>query len=141
MRLGILPAVFYAAPVTVITVCYVSLTSLREKLINIGAKVVSHGHYVMFQMAKVAIPRKLFAAIVARIAALRAPLQWRPQRKRLVVGGRYARHFEPNARLGIASARNYAAAARIGGPNGASRLGCLDIHPSESEFRRTLPCA
>ena len=30
-----------------------SLTSLREKLIKIGAKVVSHGRYVTFQMAEV----------------------------------------------------------------------------------------
>jgi hypothetical protein len=29
-----------------------SLTSLREKLIKIGAKVVSHGRYVAFQMAE-----------------------------------------------------------------------------------------
>ena len=28
-----------------------SLTSLREKLIKIGAKVVSHGRYVSFQLA------------------------------------------------------------------------------------------
>ena len=33
-----------------------SLTSLREKLIKIGAKVVSHGRYVTFQMAEVAVP-------------------------------------------------------------------------------------
>jgi hypothetical protein len=50
-----------------------SLTSLREKLIKIGAKVVRHGRYVTFQMAEVAIPRKLFAAIMQRIAALRSP--------------------------------------------------------------------
>ena len=31
-----------------------SLTCLREKLITIGAKVVSHGRYIMFQMAEVA---------------------------------------------------------------------------------------
>jgi len=31
-----------------------SLTSLKEKLIKIGAKVVSHGRYVAFQTAKVA---------------------------------------------------------------------------------------
>jgi hypothetical protein len=30
-----------------------SLTSLRKKLIKIGAKVVSHGRYVTFQMAEV----------------------------------------------------------------------------------------
>ena len=34
-----------------------SLTSLKEKLIKIGAKVVSHGRYVAFQMAEVAVPR------------------------------------------------------------------------------------
>ncbi len=50
-----------------------SLTTLREKLVKIGAKVVSHGRYVAFQMAEVAIPRKLFAAIVERITALRSP--------------------------------------------------------------------
>jgi len=50
-----------------------SLSSPREKLIKIGAKVVSHGRYVTFQMAEVAIPRTLFAAIMQRIAALRSP--------------------------------------------------------------------
>ena len=34
-----------------------SLTTLREKLVKIGAKVVSHGRYVTFQMAEVAVPR------------------------------------------------------------------------------------
>ncbi len=38
-----------------------SLTSLREKLIKIGAKVVSHGRYVTFQMAEVAVSRQMFA--------------------------------------------------------------------------------
>ena len=37
-----------------------SLTTLREKLIKIGAKVVSHGRYVTFQLAEVAVPRELF---------------------------------------------------------------------------------
>jgi hypothetical protein len=37
-----------------------SLTSLKDKLIKIGAKVVSHGRYVVFQMAEVAIPRQMF---------------------------------------------------------------------------------
>ena len=40
-----------------------SLTSLREKLIKIGAKVVSHGRYVTFQMAEVAVPRQMFQEI------------------------------------------------------------------------------
>lgn len=50
-----------------------SLTSLREKLVKIGAKVVSHGRYVTFQMAEVAVPRQMFAEILALIAQLRAP--------------------------------------------------------------------
>ena len=37
-----------------------SLTSLKDKLIKIGAKVVSHGRYIAFQMAEVAIPRQMF---------------------------------------------------------------------------------
>jgi hypothetical protein len=50
-----------------------SLTGLREKLIKIGAKVVSHGRYVTFQMAEVAVPRQMFAEILSLIAGLRAP--------------------------------------------------------------------
>jgi hypothetical protein len=50
-----------------------SMTSLREKLIKIGAKIVSHGRYVTFQMAEVAVPRRLFAEILSLIARLRAP--------------------------------------------------------------------
>jgi hypothetical protein len=49
-----------------------SLTSLREKLIKIGARVVSHGRYVTFQMAEVALPRQMFAGILSLIAQLRA---------------------------------------------------------------------
>ena len=50
-----------------------SLTSVREKLIKIGAKVVSHGRYVTFQMAEVAVSRHMFADILSLIARLRAP--------------------------------------------------------------------
>jgi hypothetical protein len=46
---------------------------LREKLIKIGAKVVSHGRYVMFQMAEVAVPRPMFNEILVLIAWVRAP--------------------------------------------------------------------
>jgi hypothetical protein len=48
-----------------------SLTSLKEKLIKIGAKVVRHGRYVAFQMAEVAIPRQMFQEILRLIAELR----------------------------------------------------------------------
>ena len=51
-----------------------SLTSLREKLIKIGAKVVSHGRYGTFQMAEVAVPRKLFGEILRLIDGLRLRL-------------------------------------------------------------------
>jgi hypothetical protein len=48
-----------------------SLTMLRERLIKIGAKVVSRSKAVTFQMAEVAVPRSLFAAILDRIGCLR----------------------------------------------------------------------
>ena len=48
-----------------------SLTTLREKLIKIGAKIVRHARYVTFQMAEVAVPRKLFREILRRIARLK----------------------------------------------------------------------
>jgi len=48
-----------------------SLTTLREKLIKIGAKVITHARYVIFQMAEVAVPRWLFRSILERIRQLR----------------------------------------------------------------------
>jgi len=48
-----------------------SLTSLKDKLIKIGAKVVSHGRYVIFQMAEVAIARQMFQETLRLIAELR----------------------------------------------------------------------
>jgi hypothetical protein len=50
-----------------------SLTTLREKLIKIGAKVVRHSKYVTFQMAEVAVPHELFAAILQRIQRFGVP--------------------------------------------------------------------
>jgi hypothetical protein len=50
-----------------------SLTSLREKLIKIGAKVVAHGRSVTSQTAEVAVSRQMFADILSQIAGLRAP--------------------------------------------------------------------
>ena len=49
-----------------------SLTTLREKLVKIGGKVVSYGRYVTFQLAEIAVPRDLFADILRRIDRLRA---------------------------------------------------------------------
>jgi hypothetical protein len=50
-----------------------SLTTLREKLIKIGAKVVRHSRQVIFQMAEVAVPRELFRDILRAIESLRMP--------------------------------------------------------------------
>ena len=47
-----------------------SLTTLREKLVKIGARIVKHSRYVIFQLAEVAVPRQLFAAILGRIQQL-----------------------------------------------------------------------
>ena len=48
-----------------------SLTTLREKLVKIGAKVVKHGRYVTFQLAVVAVSKILFQKILALIDDLR----------------------------------------------------------------------
>jgi len=49
----------------------VKWTMLREKLIEIGAKVVTHARYVIFEMAGVAVPKRLFRAILERMRRLR----------------------------------------------------------------------
>ncbi len=48
-----------------------SLTTLREKLIKIGAKVVRHGRHITFQLAEVAIPKSPFANTLRLIFGLR----------------------------------------------------------------------
>ncbi len=48
-----------------------SLTTLRDKLVKIGAKVVSHGRSVSFQLAEVAVPRELFRKALSLIDDLR----------------------------------------------------------------------
>ena len=50
-----------------------SLTSLREKLIKIGAKLISYGRCVILQMPEVAVSRQMFGDILSLIAPLRAP--------------------------------------------------------------------
>jgi hypothetical protein len=53
------------------TVRHWALTTLREKVIKIGAKVVRHSQMIVFQMAEVAVQRELFHAILERIGRLR----------------------------------------------------------------------
>ena len=48
-----------------------SLTTLREKLVKIGAKVVKHSRYVIFQMAEVLVSKRLFEEILERIHQLK----------------------------------------------------------------------
>ena len=50
-----------------------SLTTLREKLVKIGAMMVRHGRYITFQLAEVAVSGRMFGQILARIARVRAP--------------------------------------------------------------------
>jgi hypothetical protein len=50
-----------------------TLTTMREKLVKISARIVCHGRYLVFQLAEVAVPRALFAAILHRIERLRGP--------------------------------------------------------------------
>ena len=47
------------------------MTTLRDRLVKIGAKIVRHGRSIAFQMAEVMVPRALFQEILAAIAALR----------------------------------------------------------------------
>ena len=42
-----------------------------EKLIKIGAKVVSHGRYVTFRVAEIGVPRQMFREILSLIARMR----------------------------------------------------------------------
>jgi hypothetical protein len=65
-------------------------TTLRDKLIKIGAKVAHHARWVVFQLAEVAIPGPQFAAILRRVERLRLqaptwPLHvWKTSNSRLV---------------------------------------------------------
>ena len=48
-----------------------SMTTLRDKVVKIGAKVIAHARYSIFQMAEVAVPRDLFRRILEMIDDLR----------------------------------------------------------------------
>jgi len=50
-----------------------SLTSLREWLAKTGARLVRHARYAVFQLAEAALPRAVFAGLLARINRLRDP--------------------------------------------------------------------
>jgi len=85
-----------------------SLTSLKEKLIKIGAKVVSHGRYVTFQLAEVAVPRQMFQEILSLIARLQAP----PAPVRGALGQMMRQATTAKGRLDAGKAERFSASAR-----------------------------
>ena len=56
------------------------MTTLREQLVKIGARIVRHSRSITFPMAKVMVPHGLFEKILPVIAALRPlpPVRRRP---------------------------------------------------------------
>ena len=50
-----------------------SLTSLRERLIKTGTRLVRHARYAIFQFAEAALPREVFAGVLEPINGLRGP--------------------------------------------------------------------
>ncbi len=50
-----------------------SLTSLRERLVKTGARLVRHARYAVFQLAEAALPREVFAGALDLINGLRGP--------------------------------------------------------------------
>jgi hypothetical protein len=48
-----------------------SLTTIREKVVKIGAKVIAHARYAVFQMTEVAVPPDLCRRILDMILDLR----------------------------------------------------------------------
>ena len=62
---------FLAHPGAAADVAQWSMTTLRDRLVKIGAKIVRHGRSITFQMAEVMVPRGLFEQILSAIAALR----------------------------------------------------------------------
>jgi hypothetical protein len=50
-----------------------TLTTMRDKLVKIGAKIVRHARYVTFQLAEVVVSRGLLRQILNRIKRLGVP--------------------------------------------------------------------
>ena len=50
-----------------------SLTSLRERLVKTGVRLVRHARYAIFQFAEAALPRAVFAGVLGLITGLRGP--------------------------------------------------------------------
>lgn len=62
---------FLRAQILPEAVSHWSMTTLRDRLVKIGAKIVRHGRSITFQMAEVMVSRGLFQHILDAIAAPR----------------------------------------------------------------------
>ncbi len=49
-----------------------SLTSLRERLIKTGARLVRHARYAVFQFAEAALPGEVFAGVLGLATLVRS---------------------------------------------------------------------
>ena len=108
-------------------VAHWSLTTLREKLVKIGARIVRHGRYVVFQLAEVAVPRA---------AVRRDPAPDRPPARTARCGGLTGRTMRAAGAEGRAMRRDRPAGtktARTGLRTGVQRLSltrdCRRTHP------------
>jgi len=54
-------------------VCNWSLTSLQQRLVKTGGRLVKHARYYWLLLAESHLTRRLFAGMLAKIAALPAP--------------------------------------------------------------------
>lgn len=52
-----------------------SLTSLRDRMIKVGAKAIHHARSIILQLAEVAVPRDLWAEMLTNISNIRAKAQ------------------------------------------------------------------
>jgi hypothetical protein len=118
-----------------------TLTTLREKMVKIWAKVVAHAKYITFQLAEMAVPRPLFSAILEQIGRLRlaealgrGSLRWTkrsgPCRRPSAVrrAGRFRRMSKGGASCALGSSRDEA------GCSGAFWGKTLAIAPSEGQL-------
>ncbi len=102
-------------------VAHWSLTTLREKLVKIGAKVVSHGRYVTFQLAEVAVPRDLFRKILRLIDDLRprrAPAETEGIDGKVKMTGEVHVDEEKHGKMALASGLQHTGRSKIRSPDG-----------------------
>jgi hypothetical protein len=85
-----------------------SLTSLREKLIKIGAKVVSHGRYVTFQLAEVAVT----ATDVQRHSVADRPAAGTTRASMIIAGGQMRQTMTADVRLDTGKAARFRASVQ-----------------------------